>query len=164
MKTFTQEEMLKLNIALTWACIYHSNQFDKGGQPYIYHVLRVGLRGQNFKEQVVGFLHDLVEDTECTLEMICNSFGLVIGKAVDAITMRQGETRQEYIERCVEDDIARQVKKYDLNDNGDPERMARLDAGTRERMDKKHRQYWDAIARKEEAIWNGKHSSSSSKG
>ena len=46
----------------------HDGQKDLEGNPAILHVLAVGLMGENELEQKVGFLHDVVEDTDLTIE------------------------------------------------------------------------------------------------
>ena len=44
----------------------HEGQFDKGGHPYYLHPRCVALMGKTEEEQIVGYLHDVVEDTEYT--------------------------------------------------------------------------------------------------
>lgn len=46
----------------------HSGQKDMIGNPAILHVLAVGLMGETEQEKKAGFLHDVVEDTDLTLE------------------------------------------------------------------------------------------------
>lgn len=46
----------------------HDGQKDMIGNPAIQHVLTVGLMGQNELEQKADFLHDVVEDTDYTIE------------------------------------------------------------------------------------------------
>ena len=48
----------------------HSGQTDKAGLPYITHPERVAGRLDTPEEQVVGWLHDTVEDTEVTIAEI----------------------------------------------------------------------------------------------
>ena len=49
----------------------HDGQLDKGGNDYFTsHLLKVGLSGENWKEQIVGFLHDATEDTPFTLDEV----------------------------------------------------------------------------------------------
>ena len=45
----------------------HRGQVDKAGQPYIGHPARVACRLSGEDEQVVGWLHDTVEDTGLSL-------------------------------------------------------------------------------------------------
>ena len=95
----------------------HSGQTDKAGLPYITHPERVAGRLDTPEEQVVGWLHDTVEDTEVTLTDISSQFGPETTAAVDAISRREGETWSEYLDRVQENPVARAVKISDLIDN-----------------------------------------------
>ena len=95
----------------------HSGQTDKAGLPYITHPERVAGRLDTPEEQVVGWLHDTVEDTEVTLSTIESQFGPEPTAAVDAISRREGETWSEYLDRVQENPVARAVKISDLIDN-----------------------------------------------
>ena len=95
----------------------HSGQTDKAGLPYITHPERVAGRLDTPEEQVVGWLHDTVEDTEVTLTDISSQFGPETAAAVDAISRREGETWNAYLDRVQENPVARAVKISDLIDN-----------------------------------------------
>ena len=95
----------------------HSGQTDKAGLPYITHPERVAGRLDTPEEQVVGWLHDTVEDTEVTLTDISSQFGSETAAAVDAISRREGETWNAYLDRIQENPVARAVKISDLIDN-----------------------------------------------
>ncbi len=74
-------------------------------------------------EAVVGLLHDVVEDTEITLEeLIGHGLDNRQHEALEAITRRDGEPYFNYIERVSHNQIATRVKVADLFDNliGDP--------------------------------------------
>lgn len=67
---------------------------------------------------VVGWLHDVVEDTNYTLgDLLDLGFGYDVVEAVDAITRRDDEDYREYILRVKENVIARQVKMADIGHN-----------------------------------------------
>ncbi len=119
--------------ALCFAAQQHGDQEDKNGQAYIWHPIRVaqGLKNAGYSEtyQVVGLLHDTVEDTDATLEMIGDQFGAAVLGGVDAMTRRQDpktgewlESYKDYIARCCQHLIGRKVKRYDVYDNADPRR------------------------------------------
>src|SRR4051794_38285468 len=66
--------------ALRWAAVGHEGQVRRGsGVPYVEHPMAVALilDRLGFDEEVViaGLLHDLVEDTEATLDEIRERFG-----------------------------------------------------------------------------------------
>jgi (p)ppGpp synthase/HD superfamily hydrolase len=58
--------MPTLEHAITLAVKIHQGQLDKYGQPYILHPLRVMFRLETELEQMVGILHDVVEDSDLT--------------------------------------------------------------------------------------------------
>ena len=127
-----------LGDAFEMALAAHAGQTDKSGEPYIAHVVRVAARAQTDEERVVALLHDVVEDTDVPLSHIESAFGPRIAAAVDAITMREGEDRTAYYARVAADPLARAVKLCDLADNESHARLARLDAGTRARLEQKY--------------------------
>ncbi len=50
---------------------YHEGQVDKQGEEYFFHPLRVMLDVCKKKElMVAALLHDILEDTECTREIL----------------------------------------------------------------------------------------------
>lgn len=59
---------MKIEDAINIAVNAHRGQRDKGGQPYILHPLRVMLAAQNDDERIVAVLHDVVEDSDLTLD------------------------------------------------------------------------------------------------
>ena len=70
--------------ARTWAEKRHEGQADKSGKPYVEHPARVAGRMETPEEQVVGWLHDTVEDTGLTLQEVEAQFGPATAAAVDA--------------------------------------------------------------------------------
>ena len=76
--------------AVYWARKYHANQKRKSGELYYTHPLEVAyiISDYNLKTDVIvaSILHDIVEDTEVTVEMIHGSFGQRIAEMVDRLT------------------------------------------------------------------------------
>ncbi len=95
----------------------HAGQLDKAGSPYITHPMRVAARMETPEAQVVGWLHDTVEDTDLTLDALEAQFGPETAAAVDAISRREGEGWKAYLARVKANPLARQVKISDLIDN-----------------------------------------------
>jgi (p)ppGpp synthase/HD superfamily hydrolase len=80
-----------INKAIYWARKYHGEQMRKSGEPYYTHPLEVAhLIAEHARPTtnviVASILHDIIEDTEVTLEMILDNFGLRIAEMVDALT------------------------------------------------------------------------------
>ena len=104
----------------------HEGQTDKAGLPYITHPMRVAGRLDSPQAQVVGWLHDTVEDTPLTLADIEAQFGPETAAAVDAVSRRDGEAWDDYLVRVRADPLARQVKISDLIDNSNLGRIPRV--------------------------------------
>lgn len=116
--------MSTLEQAIALAANHHAGQVDKAGEPYILHILRVILAVKTPQARIAAALHDLVEDTEVTLdELKTMGFDADIVEAVDALTKRRKETRLEAAKRAKVNPIAREVKIADNADNLD---LARL--------------------------------------
>ena len=117
-------------LAGTIAARAHRGQLDKAGRPCTEHPERVvgHLVNPTADEVVVAWLHDVVEDTEVTLQEVEHEFGPTVAAAVDAITLRPDEADSaNYYARVKANPVALRVKAADLADNTDPARLALLD-------------------------------------
>lgn len=117
--------MATLERAIAIAATAHAGQVDKAGAAYILHPLRVMLRVQTANEQMAAVLHDVVEDTDISLQhLVDEGFPSEVVAAVDALTKRPGESRMTAAHRAAADAIARQVKLADNAENMDLSRIA----------------------------------------
>lgn len=116
----------------------HQGQVDKAGNSYIDHPARVAAVLVDDEAIASAWLHDVVEDTNVTLDQLAEQFPPNVVDAVDALTKRADESRAQYYERVRTNPIALTVKLADINDNSDPERLSRLDQPTRERLEAKY--------------------------
>ena len=114
----------------------HEGQTDKAGLPYITHPERVALRMESPELQVIGWLHDTVEDTTLTVKDIAERFGPETAAAVDAISRRDGEKWSDYLDRVAANPMARQVKISDLIDNSNLSRIPHVTLKDVERQKK----------------------------
>ncbi len=114
----TEQQMIDRAMAI---CVEaHSGQMDRYGQIYIFHPMRVMQRVNSINDKCVAILHDVVEDSEWTVEDLTQEgFPSVIVDAVDAISKRDDEEYTDYIQRVRENAIAIRVKLADLEDNMD---------------------------------------------
>lgn len=113
------------NNALEIAKAAHSGQKDKGGFDYILHPVTVSNFCETDDAKVAALLHDVVEDTEITIENL-REMGVKseILAAVDAISKREGEDRNDYLDRVAKDKIATEVKFCDMLHNSDYTRLS----------------------------------------
>lgn len=117
--------MSTLERAIAVAVAAHAGQIDKAGRPYILHPLRVMLALDSTDDQIVGVLHDVVEDTEVTLDRLrADGFSEAILAALDSVTKREGEGYPAFVLRAAANPIGRKVKLADLHDNSDLSRIA----------------------------------------
>ena len=126
-----------LQKAIAVAVERHGSQTDRGGQLYVLHPLRIMMQMDTIEEKIVAVLHDVVEDTDITIDEVqdlCPSDNAF--KAIIAITRRKNESYEEYIIRVIKNDIARKVKIADLIDNLDMSRLKKVTEKDIERMNK----------------------------
>lgn len=123
----------KLSYAIALAAAVHEGQFDKAGQPYILHPLKVMNRllrqGEDWEVGAIGVLHDAVEDSSLphiVLEDIRRELGERVAAGVEALTKKSGETYNTYLQRVKENVDAIKVKLKDLEHNSDIRRMKSL--------------------------------------
>ena len=68
----------------------HREQKRSSGEPYIIHPLSVAATlvglGMDSQSVMAGLLHDVVEDTDCTLEDIQKQFGKEVALLIDGVT------------------------------------------------------------------------------
>jgi len=80
----------KINQALEFAIEAHKEQFRKSGEPYIVHPILVSAITAYFSNDesmvIAALLHDVVEDTEISLDTISNKFGKDVAHIVDGLT------------------------------------------------------------------------------
>ncbi|MGA1623174.1 MAG: HD domain-containing protein, partial [Synechocystis sp.] len=76
--------------AFSFAYELHAGQRRKSGEPYIAHPVAVAglLRDLGGDEAMIaaGFLHDVVEDTDVTIEQIQDLFGEETANLVEGVT------------------------------------------------------------------------------
>ncbi len=113
-----------LEKAIEIAVEAHRGQIDKAGKIYILHPMRVMLKGRNETEMIVGILHDTVEDTPITIEMLRKEgFSEDVLTALECVTKQEGEEYGHFIDRIMTNPLATQVKLYDIEDNMNRDRI-----------------------------------------
>ena len=133
----------------------HDGQFDKCGCPYIFHPIHVAEMVSSRTEMVmlrylmfpnllpkdneklpdeileyatcIALLHDVVEDTDITLDDLAKEFPEEVVHAVDLLTHKEGVDYFDYIKEIDQNYLAKIVKVQDLLHNMDPVRTALID-------------------------------------
>ncbi len=84
--------------AIDFARMAHDGQFRKSGEPYVIHPILVAAIVASISEDrvmvIAALLHDVVEDTEYTLENVETLFGHEVALLVDGLT-KLSEIREE---------------------------------------------------------------------
>ncbi len=135
------EELLKL--AEKIATKAHTGQMDKVGVEYINHPRTVSSMCVSIEAKIVGWLHDVVEDTDVTFEDLRNSgFPENILEALRCVTKEENYQLDEYYLRIKKNELAREVKLADLTHNSDLSRIPEsVSEEFKNKMIKKHKQY-----------------------
>ena len=115
----------------------HLGQVDKAGEDYIKHPEKVASFVKTDEEKAVAYLHDVIEDTELTLEDLHEyEFSKEVIEAVDIITKKKGEDYQSYLNSVKKNKLARAVKLADLRHNSDLTRLTKVTEKDIERKEK----------------------------
>ncbi len=125
-----------LELAEEIATKAHAGQLDKAGVPYIYHPRTVSSYCESIYAKIVGWLHDVIEDTDVTIEDLrSRGFDEFLLEALDCVTKpKQGYDEKMYYKRIKENELAKEVKLADLKHNSD---MSRIPSGISEAEYKK---------------------------
>ena len=115
----------------------HKDQVDKTGVPYVFHPFHVAEQMTSEASTIVALLHDVVEDTDYTLEDIAAAgFGKEIVEAVALMTHEDDVPYLDYVAKLKDNPIAREVKLADLAHNSDLSRLGEIDDETKQRLEK----------------------------
>ena len=81
----------QIRVAFEMAAEAHKNMRRKSGEPYILHPLAVSMIcveeiGLGVRSTICALLHDTVEDSDVSLDMVSREFGPEIAKIVDGLT------------------------------------------------------------------------------
>ena len=126
------------------AAVAHDGQFDKGGHPYILHPLTVmhKLRTDDEELQCIAVGHDLLEDTEVTVEELY-ALGMTkrIVVGIMGMTKSSGESEDAYYSHIEKSYDLIRVKKADLKTNSDIRRLKGVTDKDFLRMANYHRRF-----------------------
>ncbi len=120
----------------------HKDQTDKGGMPYVFHPFHVAEQMQTEETVIVALLHDVVEDTDYTIDDLqAMGFPEPVTDALTLLTHAKDVPYMEYVAAIKSNPIATAVKLADLRHNSDLSRLDSVDDKTLRRVKK----YQDSI-------------------
>ena len=104
--------------ALQIAYNAHKGQLRKQGLvSYIVHPLRVASQFTDDTKRTIAILHDVIEDTDVTMDFLKTVFPESVTDIVDILSRGQFENHFDYISRVKANDIATEIKIADIVDN-----------------------------------------------
>ena len=115
---------LLTNKALRLAYAAHHGQTDKSGQPYIFHPYHLAEQMTDEVSACTALLHDVVEDTELTIEELEREFPKEVTEALRLLTHQAGTDYFDYVRAIRKNPVAMRVKLADLAHNSDETRFA----------------------------------------
>ena len=122
----------------------HDGQFDKGGQPYILHPLKVMhyLKSDDEELMCMALGHDIIEDTNVTYDDL-RTAGMSerVIKGIEALTKRAGYSYEDYKSQVFANTDAMRVKMADLRHNSDIRRLKGVTEKDMARIAKYHKFY-----------------------
>lgn len=133
-----------LATAISIASQYHMGQYDKGGNPYILHPLKVMhyTKSTDPEVQTIAVLHDIVEDTSVTFQDLSDlGFSTRVIDALRLLTKMPGQTIEEYVAGIKTNRDAIIVKLADLRHNSDIRRLKGITEKDIRRIEKYHKMY-----------------------
>lgn len=114
MKKLTFDDYEK---ALAFATKKHKGQFRIGGEEYITHPVAVAdivrQQGYGMEYLITALFHDLLEDTDATLEEIEEIGGSEVLEAVRLLTKTKGYVMEDYVKGIRSNNISFAVKNAD---------------------------------------------------
>lgn len=126
----------------------HAGQFDKGGQPYSLHPLKVMYYAKTDDEelQCIALGHDLVEDTDTTYNELRElGFTERVIDGIRSMTKVPGETYDEYKVKVKANPDSRKIKMCDLRHNSDIRRLKGVTQKDLARVNRYHEFYMELV-------------------
>ena len=132
------------NKAMKLAYAAHEGQVDKCGQPYIFHPYHLAEQMDDETSICVALLHDVVEDTDVTLDDLAREFPPEVVEGVRLMTHDPAVDYFDYVRAIKGHPVAQKVKLADLAHNSDESRFAGMDGVTEEFLSRRRQKYTQA--------------------
>ena len=144
----------------------HEGQFDKCGFPYICHPIHLAEYiittpvyyankiipndnddYKNIPEYLtcVALLHDVVEDSDITIEDLSKEFPFIVTQAVDLLTHKPGVDYFDYINEINKNYLAKSIKILDIVHNKNKDRESLIDDEDQDKKDARDEKYRKAL-------------------
>jgi len=115
----------------------HRDQIDKSGMPYVFHPFHLAEQMDTEESTIVALLHDIVEDTNYTLQDL-KALGFP-SNVIDALALMTHDPKvpyMEYVKGISANPLATKVKLADLRHNSDLSRLDSVDEKALSRVKK----------------------------
>lgn len=106
----------------------HHGQMDLNGVPYIFHPYHLAEQMTDEISTCVALLHDVVEDTDVTMEHLEAEFPSEVIEALKLLTHEEGTDYFSYVRSVKTNPTALAVKLADLSHNQDESRIVDMTA------------------------------------
>lgn len=133
--------------AYEFAIKRHGSQVDKAGKPYSVHLKYVSELSSSLHKNhpgmcaTVGYLHDILEDTDCTAQELEEKFGAKVSNTVKLLTRDKNDSYMDYIDKIANSGNyeAMAVKIADLLHNLDLSRIGKNHSPTSQDVSRNQR-------------------------
>lgn len=157
-KYFSEEEIEKLETnddlmykSLELVTKLFNDKEDKGGLPYVIHLLKVYSNVSCYIEKVCALLHDVVEKTDISYKDLKRiGYSDEILEILQILTKNKGEDYRDYISRIInsENIHAMNIKLADLKHNMDITRIKNPSSNDYERISKRYEPAYQKLLNK----------------
>lgn len=110
------------NKAMKIAYAAHHGQVDYNGIPYIFHPIHLAEAMEDEISCCAALLHDVVEDTEVTMEELAKEFPPEVIEVLKLLTHEEGTDYFDYVRSIKGNPVAVKIKLADLAHNSDQSR------------------------------------------
>ena len=128
-----------------------SDKVDKGGFPYVIHLLKVYSGVTDYNEKICALLHDIIEDTDISYDDLKSvGYSSDIIEILEILTKIKGEDYRDYIDRIINSNNihAMNIKLADLYHNMDSGRIKNPSTNDYERITKRYEPAYERIKNK----------------
>ena len=112
----TLERAIEIAVRAHAGQLYPARDGERG--PYVLHLFRVMLAVEGWEPRTTAVLHDVIEDTPVTADDLREQ-GIPerVVEAIVALTHRDEDSYEAYVDALAPNPLAREVKLADLSDN-----------------------------------------------